>query len=81
MKSLLVLISLLRLFEGEHCIIPSTSASVKMVGLPDLFLSATDPHSRKQSISLVIVKLLGTAESGYLRRNSSATQALERLAK
>jgi hypothetical protein len=70
--------SLLRLFEGECCNIFSTSASlasVKMAGLPDLFLSETDPHSRSQLIILIIVKLLGTAESGYSLRNSPATHA------
>jgi hypothetical protein len=60
--------SLLRLFEGEHCNIFSTSASlasVKMAGLPDFFLTETDPYSRNRLIILVIVELLGTAESGY----------------
>jgi glycerol-3-phosphate dehydrogenase len=50
-------------------------ASVKMAGLPDLFLFKTDPHSRNWVIILIIVELLGTAESRYFRRNSSSSCA------
>jgi hypothetical protein len=56
---------LLTMFITLHLRNAASLASVKMVGLPDLFLSETDPHSRNRLIILVIVELLGAAESGY----------------
>jgi hypothetical protein len=55
---------LLLMFITLHLRNAASLASVKMAGLPDLFLSETDPHSRNPLIILIIVELLGTAESG-----------------
>jgi hypothetical protein len=66
---------LLLTFITLHLRNAASLASVKMACLPDLFPSETDPDSQNRPIILVIVELLGTAESGYSRRNSSATRA------
>jgi hypothetical protein len=59
--------NLLLMFITLHLRNAASLASVKMAGLPDLFLSETYTHSQNWSIILVIAELLGTAESSYSR--------------
>lgn len=76
--------NLLRLFEGKQSILFVTSSSlssVNMAGLSVLFLSATDSDSRKRTIYLAMVELLGHCLFGYFPQNSGAIRAYGRLTK